>query len=530
MKQQTLEFEEPTNSSGKRFYLKSYIQPFERYLAHCELDALLGRRVSALSYKEADNSVIIPDEFDTDHFSNRLSYWESSGNFVVEPTLQVRLEASKEKEHIQNTDFSYHKSRKLRYGPHGIHEYRGKFFPQLVRALVNISGIEENSLVLDPMCGSGTTNCSARSIGMRTVGIDMNPLSVQIATTKTAILDINRTELEETAKKLKEDVLEAVILDLEKINIWSETDLDYLLRWFDKIALCEAAAIALLIKKIDDPNIRNLFETLLSNIIRTISWQKNKDLRVRKEEMPYTPGTAKTLFIEEIEKNLPKLLAYISNLEEFSPHPDFRIIQGDSRITNTYFSKGEDMFDLLITSPPYATALPYLDTDRLSLIFFNLLGRKGYKKKEKLMIGNREVSESERAKLWERYLEKSYLLTSEINNLINHIASYNHKKGVGFRRRNLPALLSKYFLDMYQVFESTRKVIKPGHSAFYVVGNNSTKLNGERFEIETDRLLWHLAEKAGWKQREMLNMELLPSRDIFSKNRGAAESILWLEA
>lgn len=47
--------------------------------------------------------------------------------------------------------------RVLRYGPHGAHEYRGKFFPQLVRALLNIAAVKRGDVVLDPMCGSGTT-------------------------------------------------------------------------------------------------------------------------------------------------------------------------------------------------------------------------------------------------------------------------------------------------------------------------------------------------------------------------------------
>ena len=66
----------------------------------------------------------------------------------------------------------------LRYATHGLHEYRGKFFPQLVRALMNIARLPEDAVVLDPMCGSGTTLVEARLSGRRSYGLDMNPLSV----------------------------------------------------------------------------------------------------------------------------------------------------------------------------------------------------------------------------------------------------------------------------------------------------------------------------------------------------------------
>ena len=73
-------------------------------------------------------------------------------------------------------------------------------------------------------------------------------------------------------------------------------------------------------------------------------------------------------------------------------------------------------------------------------------------------------------------------------------------------------------------------MMKPGNFGFYIVGNNSTRINGERITIETDRFLWEIGKLVGWKQRKIVNMELLPSRDIFRYQRGTAESILWFQA
>lgn len=47
------------------------------------------------------------------------------------------------------------------YATHGLFPYRGKFHPQLIKALLNIIGVKKGEIVLDPMCGSGTANIEA---------------------------------------------------------------------------------------------------------------------------------------------------------------------------------------------------------------------------------------------------------------------------------------------------------------------------------------------------------------------------------
>jgi len=69
-----------------------------------------------------------------------------------------------------------------------------------------------------------------------------------------------------------------------------------------------------------------------------------------------------------------------------------------------------------------------------------------------------------------------------------------------------------------------------GGCGYYVVGNNSTEIHGERLDIATDEFLFAIGEVAGWKQVEVIDMELLVSRDIFKENRGSKEVILCFKA
>ncbi|MCL0093265.1 site-specific DNA-methyltransferase, partial [Dehalococcoidia bacterium] len=64
------------------------------------------------------------------------------------------------------------------YLTHWIYPYKGKFHPQMIRALLNIIGLEQGNTALDPFIGSGTTAVEAQLLGINCVGIDISPLCV----------------------------------------------------------------------------------------------------------------------------------------------------------------------------------------------------------------------------------------------------------------------------------------------------------------------------------------------------------------
>ena len=168
--------------------IKNYIQPFERRLAVMELEALARCNVRIL-----DNAVYqINTSVDARHLTNRLAYWEyieQNGKCFF--TQQARYEncacSPKNKVDTPPSSIKLSNRRNLRYGVHGLHEYRGKFFPQLVRSLINSEKLESGTNILDPMCGSGTTLVEAEILGCNAFGVDMNPLSVLMSRAKTLI-------------------------------------------------------------------------------------------------------------------------------------------------------------------------------------------------------------------------------------------------------------------------------------------------------------------------------------------------------
>lgn len=511
-----------SDASAIKLELKPYLQPFEEILALRELKALTGKNERC---EQSGGYWLLYTERPETFFRDTLTYWQRVGRSVLSPTAQKAVELTQNGAEFK----SLHRTRRLRYGPHDIHEYRGKFFPQLVRSLITIAETPAEGIVLDPMAGSGTTPCEAIAFGRSALAADLNPLSVLISTVKASI---PKQGAQEFAHALSSWCTKVRLESVEPSQVWGPDDLAYLRRWFDEAAISDLARLRQEVDAAPIGFVRGFLQVCLSNIVRSVSWQKETDLRVRKEVRAYETGQGIESFKENLQEQVERIHAYLSVLPKYSQTPSLSVREGNSVNVGQLFEDFSGRVDVVITSPPYATALPYLDTDRLSLVVLGLLPRKDHKDREAEMIGTREVTERERLVQWQRYEGRKGELPGSVVKLIEHIAAHYHAESdaVGFRRRNLPALLGKYYLDMLDAMGSARGLMRKGGKGFYVVGNNSTEIGGERVEIATDEFLFDIGEAAGWKQLEVINMELLHSRDIFRDNRGSKEAILCFKA
>ena len=531
-----------SNSKQLVCEMKEYIQPFERILAIKELESLTWAQVDSAS--ESDGSLTINTEFAAEDIAARLTYWErvwSKGNPLdCHYTRQVRNEATTcmfrngvalgalgDALPFQG-EVPLPSRRNLRYGPHGIHEYRGKFFPQLVRSLLNISGFGPESICLDPMCGSGTTGVETKLLGARAFAMDLNPLSAYVAHTKGEVLDLEPMVLSRNYEALTCEILQLTPPknpQFEWLNSLPRRDREYVAQWFSEDVLAELDRIMVRIQQTREPKCRHFFVVVLSNILRRISWQKNDDLRVRKEIPDDFDVDVAAEFLSELNRSVRNVLALLYELKGQALGTS-KVLLGDARRLEATLGGLVGKVDAVITSPPYATALPYLDTDRFSLVYLGLLSRPCHRRFDYEMIGNREVSASRRADYWRDFQSVKSSWPSDITRVIERVKDLNEDADVGFRRRNLPALLGRYFGDMEKVLSGFARVLRREAPAYVVVGNNHTVAGGERVEIKTDELLAQLGESVGLKFEEAIQMEMLVSRDIFRKNAGSAETIL----
>ena len=209
------------------------------------------------------------------------------------------------------------------YLTHWIYPYKGKFHPQMIRALLNIIGLKEGDTVFDPFSGSGTTALEAQLLGINFIGIDISPLCVIQGRVKTESIYV----LDEILK-IKDEVISKLLPNL------FNTETNYY-RLIEDIA--------------SDERVRNFYKMARLLAVSDNSRRK-RDFR--------------TSFIKNLNLMIASLKDFIEIRERLNLKlGDIKTEIGDSR--NVKLS--DNSIDGIITSPPYSIALDYVQNDAHSL-------------------------------------------------------------------------------------------------------------------------------------------------------------------
>jgi tRNA G10 N-methylase Trm11 len=420
-----------------------------------------------------------------------------------------------------------------KYATHGIHSYKGKFYPQLAKSLFNLGGLVPGQTVLDPFCGSGTVLLESYLNGLRGVGTDINILAVKIARVKTEILEVD-PYLRDRILSRFQDRLETFQTAESMISFFPESSREELLSWFPRLVLEKLAILLDNIERVSEPSVRELLEILTSSIVRDISHQDPKDLRIRRRHEPLEDAPVFQLFRQRLVE-LRRRLQQFSERAKSAPHLFQRAnaILGDSRSADAFKEHHIDLdsVDAIVTSPPYATALPYIDTDRLSiLLLFGLTSRKRAALEESL-IGTREISKKDKASL-ERDIDTGNfdsIFSKTARSIILEVRKRNAESDAGFRRQNMAALLFLYFRDMSVVMSNVSPLLRKGASAFFVIGNTRTTARGKVVEIKSADVLQEIGIALGWKVADVIPITVTTENRRHSKNSITKNSIIWFK-
>lgn len=425
-------------------------------------------------------------------------------------TKQYKLEQDKNKNlKKQNT----------RYASHGIHEYKGKFNPQIVHALLNILGVKDGNTILDPFCGSGTTLVESAIWGFSAHGIDINPLAAQLSVLKIKVLALDcvqaAKDLDAAVKYLSGK------FDASGFTYAKNPRNDYLLNWLPQEMFWLLERLIQFTDTIDETTAL-LFKISASNLIRDYSLQEPLDLRIRRRSspMPETP------FVEAWAKMIARQLDCISHAQQHIGRLQINSIAelNDIRVKA---SSGQ-LFDAAITSPPYATALPYIDTQRISLVWLGLCRPKDIMELESSLIGSREFYHTQKELLHDKMVHNEAALPDGVISLIQRLQSDLSVED-GFRKKAVPLLLYRYFSDMKKMFHNVRSMLKPGGKYALVVGNNKTTIGGQLNVIDTPALLVQIALTSGWRVVKVLPLQTYQRYGLNAKNAITRETLIILE-
>ena len=426
-------------------------------------------------------------------------------------TLQYKREYNGEKK--QNT----------RYFAHGIHEYKGKFNPQIVRAIMNLCCVGSDSLILDPFCGSGTSLLEAQLLGCETYGIDINPMAVFIAQTKTNIVFHQKTIADFDIDRFVSNVR-------EHAHSFVRTEDDrsaYLRNWFREDTFEFIESWRAEANSIDNTTLRDLLLLSMSNILRDYSEQEPSDLRIRRRKSPYPDiplsEAAKNSFLKCQSKIMQ---CHIDTNTATLGHA--HIINSSSALDDTE-ALSLPLFNLAVTSPPYATALPYIDTQRLSIVWLGLDAPKNIKALECTLTGSRETMSKQEQHKWLSALNGNTCKLCEP--VASFCLSLQHQLTVtdGFRKQHTPFLLYKYFAEMSQMFRNIHRLLKNGARYCLVVGYNKTSIGSPQL-INTPKLLAEEAKQQGFTLEEIIPLETYQRYGPHAKKAITDEALIILRA
>lgn len=388
-----------------------------------------------------------------------------------------------------------------KYVTHGIHPYKGKFYPQLVRPLLNILSVPIGGTVFDPFCGSGTVALESILNGYSAFGCDINPIATEIAKAKTSILSVPTYEFEKHVALFIGDLNSYKPGNYR--SVFSAEVIEEIDSWFPKKVVDKMGFIIERIKNVPDEKIKCFLRVILSSIIREISQQDPSDLRIRRRKEAIDDAPVIELYLQNLKLQYDRIIAF-HEVRNAAPE---KIQSADIWLGNSkYTSKLQDHLpkegvDIVITSPPYATALPYIDTNRLNLLVLNGLNASMRVPVEAEMTGTREIRKTTRQHYEEliRACDYGCITSSTARELIQKIFVENENSDVGFRKKNMAALLYKYFDDMSKVMASLDAVVKHGGHICIVIGDTKTTTGAETTAIKTTAMLRETGRNLGWE-------------------------------
>ena len=209
------------------------------------------------------------------------------------------------------------------YATHGLFPYRGKFHPQMIRALLNVLNVKKESKVLDPMGGSGTLAAEANLLGINAISVDVSPFCELMSGVKTFSLDLDSKKLEQIAKNTKQIFEKLNQKQVPEYFLNNKGDEEKTYYEIMLLAFLDAMGFA----NRSNSSLKNLFPRVLERYVKTIvNFQKAKqDLNLSIGKTEAIQGSVLNLTLQD------------------------------------------NSIDAIITSPPYSFAIDYLKNDQSQL-------------------------------------------------------------------------------------------------------------------------------------------------------------------
>jgi tRNA G10 N-methylase Trm11 len=283
---------------------------YELALAELELEAFDVEFTVRNSLRE----FVLKNPSNIELLLRRLAYFKTVGDKVTDYYRLTR----------------YTKRRSVnQYLTHWIYPYKGKFHPQMIRALLNILKVDAGETILDPFIGSGTTAVEAQLLGINCVGRDVSPLCVLQSKVK--------TESIQAIDKIEEYSEEATAA-FEQSNCITSSIKESNERSFRKF-----------LDSINDYHVRNFYKMARLVAISDSARRRRNIVKAFDKNLALMVAS-----VEDYKKATKELGLQLGNVD---------IKEGDAR----QLALEDKSVQGIVTSPPYSIALDYVSNDAHAL-------------------------------------------------------------------------------------------------------------------------------------------------------------------
>jgi SAM-dependent methyltransferase len=233
---------------------------------------------------------------------------------------------------------------------HGFHSYPARLHPLTARRLVEGFSRPE-ATVLDPFCGSGTVLVEARLTGRRALGIDVNPLAIELSGLKANGPGANWVErLPGMAQRVAEHADDRRAKRAGATRQYDEADVAL----FAPHVLLELDGIRDGIDHVESEPVRRALLLVLSAVLTKLSVRAGDTGRAEGPKR-ISAGYPARFFLkkaEDLARRLDEAATYLPGRVPYAGviHADARDLSGVS----------DGVVDLIVSSPPYAGVYDYV--------------------------------------------------------------------------------------------------------------------------------------------------------------------------
>jgi DNA modification methylase len=391
-----------------------------------------------------------------------------------------------------------------RLGMHSFHRYYGKLIPAIPRTAIRMF-TKTNDLVFDPFSGSGTTSLEAKFFNRDFLGLEINPLSVQISKVKTnnynpMILTNISSLLEEKCREDKKPVSEKEIPFCINRDHWFK---DFVQRDMVIISRNIQKSVSTYVDKNEEEQYVLFFQCVLSAIVKQVSNADTATVfpgiskRVRKLE---AEGKIHKDVFATYFRGVKKRIGYVKELSGCAKIPSFLICDSSNIDLSEYKGKAS----LIVTNPPYISSVRYAETLKLELYWMGIVkNSQEYTKLQESMIGNDKYAKSS-------YEAIHYTKYDFINKEIDYMFNIDKKDA---------RVLFDFFSMMEKVIIRCSVVLRSGGKLVMKISDSKIR----KHAIHTGYYLTKIAENYGFKFVGMFNdkinehsRSLLTARNTYS--------------